>query len=140
MAGEMTHVNAAEWPIHRAIARALRGRLRPFDQYQGPYIAWKGKRLFIHHPEKMWRALILGEGWVYGFDDAEYAMKEVEDALRQHGVTHPDPSDFVQADDPVDYLMASDDTSRLSTPTYPHTKGVAGFLVDAIKGMEPSHV
>lgn len=140
MAGEMTCVHSGEWPTHKAVADALGGRLRPFDQYQGPYIAWKGKRLFIHHPERMWRALILGEGWVYGFDDAEYAREQVEDALRQHGVTHPNPSDFVEADDPTDYVMATDDISRLSTPTYPHTKGVAGFLVDAIKGMEPSHV
>ena len=136
MAGEMRHVNLAEWPIHNAVAAALGGRLRPFDQYQGPYIAWKGKRLFIHHPEKMWRALILGEGWVYGFDDAEYAGEQVEDALRQHGVTHPNPSDFVDPDDPADYLMATDDSSRLDTPTYPYTKNVAGFLVDAIRAME----
>ncbi len=136
MAGEMRHVNPAEWPVHKAVAAALGGRLRPFDEYQGPYIAWKGKRLFIHHPEKMWCALIPGEGWVYGFDDAEYAMKEVEDALRRHGLTHPDPSDFVQADDAVDYLMATDDISRLDTPTYPYTRGVAGFLVDAIRAME----
>ena len=136
MAGEVRQVNPDEWPTHKAIADAVGGRLRPFDQYQGPYIAWKGKRLFIHHPEKMWRALILGEGWVYGFDDAEYAREQVEDALRQHGVTHPNPSDFVDADDAADYLMATDDISRLGTPTYPHTRSVAGFLVDAIRAME----
>ena len=136
MAGEMTHLDPAEWPIHKAVADALGGRLRPFDQYQGPYIETQGRRLFLHHPEKMWRALILGEGWVYGFDDAEYAREQAEDALRQHGVTHPNPSDFVQADDVADYLMATDDRSRLSTPTYPHSKGVVGFLVDAIRAME----
>ena len=140
MAGEMTHLDPAEWPIHKAVADALGGRLRPFDQYQGPYIACEGKRLFIHHPEKMWRALILGEGWVYGFDDAECAKKEVEDALRQHGVSHPNPSDFVAADDVTDYLMATDDRDHVSTPAYPYTKDVARYLVDAIKGLEPSHV
>jgi len=140
MAGEMTCVHSGEWPIHKAVADALGGQLRPFDQYQGPYITWKGKRLFIHRPEKMWRALILGEGWVYGIDDREYAAQEVKDALGQHGVTHPDPSDFVAADDPTDYLMATDDRNHVSTPAYPYTKDVADFLVDAIKGMEPSHV
>ena len=140
MAGEMTHVDPDVWPTHKAVADALGGRLRPFDEYQGPCIMWQGKRLFIHHPEKMWRALILGEGWVYGFDDAKYATEQVEDALRQHGVTHPNPSDFVQADDAADYLTATDDISRLSTPTYANTRDVARYLVDAIKGMEPSHV
>gem|GEM_PF-2110802 len=140
MAGEMRQVNPDEWPTHKAVADALGGRLRPFDEYQGPYIEWKGRRLFIHRPEKMWRALILGEGWVYGFDDAEYAMKEVEDALHQHGVIHPNPSDFVAADDPTEHLMATDDIGCLSTPTYPYTKDVVDFLVDAIKGIEPSHV
>jgi len=140
MAGEMTCVDSSAWPTHKAVADALGGQLRPFDQYQGPYVEYEGRRLFIHHPEKMWRALILGEGWVYGFDDAEYATEQVEDALRQHGLTHPNPSDFVAVDDPTGYLMATDDRSHLSTPAYPYIKDVADFLVDAIKGMEPSHV
>ena len=38
--------------------------------------------------------------------------------------------------DAADYLMATDDISRLGTPTYPYTRGVAGFLVDAILAME----
>ena len=116
MAGEMTHVNPDEWPTHKAVADALGGRLMPFDEYQGPYVEWKGRRLFLHHPE------------------------EVKDALGRHGVTHPNPSDFVAADDPTDYLMATDDRSHVSTPAYPNTRDVARFLVDAIKGMEPSHV
>jgi len=136
----MRHVNAAEWPTHKAVADALGGRLRPFDQYQGPYVDWEGRRLFLHHREKIWRALILGEGWVYGIDDAEYAAQEVKDALGRHGVTHANPSDFVAADDPTDYLMATDDRNHVSTPAYPYTRDVADFLVDAIKGMEPSHV
>ncbi len=140
MAGEMRTVNPTEWPIHKAVADALGGRLRPFDEYQGPCIEFEGRRLFIHHPEKMWRALILSEGWVHGIDDAECAREQVEDALRQHGVSHPNPSDFVVADDPTGYLMATDDRNHVSTPLYPYIKDVADFLVDAIKGMEPSHV
>jgi len=140
MAGEMTHVNPDEWSTHKAVADALGGRLRPFDQYQGPYIDWMGKQIFIHHPQKMWRALILGEGWVYGIDDEEDATKQAADALSQHGVTHPNPSDFVQADDPTDYLVVTDANSGVSTPAYPYNKDVANFLVDAINAMEPSHV
>ena len=50
MTGEMYHIDqdgkddsGNEWPLHAAIAKALRDEgynatLQPFDQYQGPYI------------------------------------------------------------------------------------------------------
>ena len=45
MTGEMCSItqkgvdsDGNEWPIHAAIAKAVRGTLQPFDQYQGPYI------------------------------------------------------------------------------------------------------
>ena len=45
MTGEMHSIsqkgldsNGDTWPIHAAIARAVGGRLEPFDVYQGPYI------------------------------------------------------------------------------------------------------
>ena len=45
MTGEMYSINqdgldddGNEWPIHAAIAKAVKGTLQPFDQYQGPYI------------------------------------------------------------------------------------------------------
>ena len=45
MTGEMYHIdqngndsNGECWPIHAAIARAIGGKLQPFDVYQGPYI------------------------------------------------------------------------------------------------------
>lgn len=60
MTGEMDQNDLKDWPIHQAVAEALGGRLQPFDVYAGPYIDWMDQRLFIHHPEKMWRALILG--------------------------------------------------------------------------------
>jgi len=60
MTGEMawikpdgTDSNGDCWPIHASIARQLKGELRPFDVYQGPYI-------------KVGRAKL----WVCGFDDA----------------------------------------------------------------------
>ena len=45
MTGEMHHIdqdgndsNGECWPTHTAIAKALGGKLQPFDVYQGPYI------------------------------------------------------------------------------------------------------
>lgn len=54
MTGEMGWIkpngDAADgnsYPVHAAVARALRCRLRPFDTYIGPYIAHKRGRLWI---------------------------------------------------------------------------------------------
>jgi hypothetical protein len=38
MAGEMTTVEREEWPLHFAVAEAVGGSVKPFDQYQGPYV------------------------------------------------------------------------------------------------------
>ncbi len=40
MTGEMhkSEVTKENFPLHFAIARALRGTVHPFDQYQGPYV------------------------------------------------------------------------------------------------------
>ncbi len=44
MTGEMYHIDQngfdgeSTWDLHAAIAEAVGGELRPFDQYQGPYI------------------------------------------------------------------------------------------------------
>lgn len=40
MAGEMfeSEVTREAYPLHFAIADAVKGRVRPFDQYQGPYV------------------------------------------------------------------------------------------------------
>lgn len=44
MTGEMheSEVTRDEWPLHFAISDALGGEVRPFDHYQGPYIAVGG--------------------------------------------------------------------------------------------------
>lgn len=39
MTGEMTKVDSQEWPIQAAIARSVKGKLQPFDVYQGPYVS-----------------------------------------------------------------------------------------------------
>lgn len=42
MTGEMSQFDAdhgEEWALHRSIARAIGGKVRAFDVYQGPYIS-----------------------------------------------------------------------------------------------------
>jgi len=40
--GELDATGRDEWPLHYAIADALKGEVKPFDQYQGPYVAIGG--------------------------------------------------------------------------------------------------
>ena len=47
MTGEMGFIdqegldsNGEEWPLHAAIAKELNGTIKPFDQYQGPYVVF----------------------------------------------------------------------------------------------------
>lgn len=54
MTGEMQSIdkfgddsNGESWPTHAALARALRGQLRPFDKYAGPYIQVPEGRLWL---------------------------------------------------------------------------------------------
>lgn len=45
-----TNGNASDgncYPVHAAVAKALRSPLRPFDTYIGPYIAHKRGKLFL---------------------------------------------------------------------------------------------
>ena len=54
MTGEMSWIkangddsNGEGWPVHAAVARALRCRLRPWDKYCGPYINHKRGKLWL---------------------------------------------------------------------------------------------
>lgn len=49
MTGEMheSEVTPENYPIHFAIANAINGVVKPFDQYQGPYILVKYTRLWV---------------------------------------------------------------------------------------------
>ena len=54
MTGEMSWIkpngdagNGESYPVHAAVARALRCRLRPFDTYIGPYIDHRKGRVWI---------------------------------------------------------------------------------------------
>ncbi len=116
--GEMSHVDPDEWPVHKEVADALGGELMPFDQYQGPYVAWEGKRIFIGPPESMWTALVLGEGWDGGFADKEEATRQAQEGLDEHGVKM-NVDNLVQSDSAEDYLVATDVASGESTSAYP---------------------
>lgn len=55
MTGEMhsSEVTRESYPLHFAIADALGGEVRPFDQYQGPYVSGpKGKFWISAHCER----------------------------------------------------------------------------------------
>lgn len=135
--GEMSHVDPDEWPIHKEVADALGGELRPFDQYQGPYIAWEGKQIFIGPPMSMWMALILGEGWTDGFADKEEATRQAQEGLDEHGVKM-NVDNLVQPDSAEGYLVATDTRSGDSTSPYPRHTGVAADLVSAIRELAGS--
>lgn len=49
MTGEMheSEVTREAYPLHFAIADALGGSVRPFDQYQGPYVQTPKGRLWV---------------------------------------------------------------------------------------------
>lgn len=49
MTGEQSksEVTREAFPLHFAIADAIGGEVRPFDKYQGPYIATKAARLWL---------------------------------------------------------------------------------------------
>ena len=49
MTGEMheSEVTREAYPVHYAIADAVRGIVMPFDQYQGPYILANETRLWL---------------------------------------------------------------------------------------------
>ena len=49
MTGEMhkSEVTREAYPLHFQIARNYRGTVKPFDQYQGPYVLIKGRRYWL---------------------------------------------------------------------------------------------
>ncbi len=84
MTGEMAWIkqngedsNGEEWAVHAAVARAVGGRLEPFDVYQGPYIvvgpdSRVGERpyqLNLPGPLRLWLQMIDdGFGCIYRED------------------------------------------------------------------------
>lgn len=58
MTGEMRHIdrdgndsNGETWETHALLARALRGKLRPFDVYTGPYIEVEEGYIFLDYSD-----------------------------------------------------------------------------------------
>ena len=56
-----------EWPLHYAIAEALGGTVRPFDQYQGPYVLIGEDRLWVSSEDG-------AEGVVYNEDNGKQSQ------------------------------------------------------------------
>jgi len=88
MTGEMSYINpntgidsnGEEWPLHLAIAKAVNGTLKPFDNYQGPYIV-VGKDLRVgNSPYDMpvqhlgiIRLWVIDDGTIYREDNDQTA-------------------------------------------------------------------
>ena len=76
MTGEMHSItqkgvdsNGDSWPTHAAIARAVKGKLKPFDVYQGPYIV-VGPDLQVGIPPYMLSVQGIVRLWLADADDS----------------------------------------------------------------------
>lgn len=102
MTGEMSWINSKgedsngeSYPVHAKVARTLRCRLRPFDQYIGPYIATKHGKVFITSEDGWIGDICLWPGGVapayrepvvwqyYPVDDADAALAAVREVLKK---------------------------------------------------------
>lgn len=102
MTGEMRWIkpngddsNGEGWPVHAAVARALRCRLRPFDKYIGPYIDHKRGRLWLSSEDGITGTACLWPGGVApayrdpltvdfpNVYDADQALAACREVLRQ---------------------------------------------------------
>jgi len=104
MAGEMSWVkangddsNGEGWPVHAAVARALRCRLRPWDVYCGPYIQTKHGKLWLSTDDGITGTACLWPGGVppayreplttdyFPYDDTNEALAACRAVLREAG-------------------------------------------------------
>lgn len=104
MTGEMSWIkpngddsNDESWPVHAAVARALRCRLRPFDKYIGPYIKTKRGMLFLSSEDGYSGTACLWPGGVapayrepltaeiYSIYDVDAALDACRAVLREAG-------------------------------------------------------
>lgn len=102
MTGEMASIdkqgrdsNGDEWPTHAYLARKLRGELRPFDKYAGPYVKVPEGRLFLACDGAIDPMIVLWPGGIapaycepvvlyYGPDDENGALSAARKLLRQY--------------------------------------------------------
>ena len=90
MTGEVSWIKANgedsrgdHYPVHAAVAKALRAPLRPFDVYIGPYIATKKGWLFLDEGEG--QAVLWPGGRAPAYCEpkvAEYFPGDAADAIR----------------------------------------------------------
>jgi hypothetical protein len=91
MTGEMswiksdgTDANGEQWKVHAAVAKAVRGSLRPFDAYQGPYIRIKRGQLWISSDDGFTGTVTLLRGgpvaWGGTAESIEYGPYQCIDA------------------------------------------------------------
>ena len=102
MTGEMGWIKANgeaadgnSYPVHAAVARALRSRLRPFDTYIGPYIDHKRGKIFITSEDGCTGTVCLWPGGMapafkepviseyFPADDVDAARVAVSEVLRK---------------------------------------------------------
>jgi len=91
MTGEMhwvnqdgTDSNGDVWKIHAAVAKAVGGRLMPFDVYQGPYIV-VGPDLRVGRTPVNARHLGIVRLWLYVKDDlVGVVYREDTDTYREY--------------------------------------------------------
>lgn len=105
MTGEMNWIkpngdagDGESYPLHAAIARALRSRLRPFDTYVGPYIDHKRGKIFITSEDGCTGTVCMWPGGVapayreplvseyFPAEDVDAARAAVSEVLRRRKV------------------------------------------------------
>ena len=88
MTGEMSQFDAdhgEEWALHRSIARAIGGKVRAFDVYQGPYIQPKeGGRLWVGVADNApgWHLFYERQGYPTQVTDEGFNEGQVRKACR----------------------------------------------------------
>lgn len=90
MTGEMSRedVTPEEFPLHFAIAKAMRGKVHPFDVYQGPYVAArKGKFWISAHLESC----------DHGHEHDTGLVEVFNEATNKTAVSFPEPESVVAA-------------------------------------------
>lgn len=117
-----------EWPLHYAIADALGGVVKPFDQYQGPYIDLPEEgRLFIYSNDGVVGAVwnedtkqesepfMLEVGSENAAVDAALSVCENPDMHITHGAASPDPAQTAPAtpSDPNELNFSNEDKKFL---------------------------
>ena len=75
------------WAVHAAIAKALRGKLEPFDKYQGPTIELEDATLFLYAEDgaigRIFDERSNEESLMFPIDDDELAIEAARALMRR---------------------------------------------------------